>query len=1165
MRRRRNGRQRSVGHSILKLTGGLVILVVLAAGALAVRLGNGPIAVEGVGRKIEAGLHDKFGNGLRFSIGATALVHHGFGPALAIDGLSVSAPDGQPILTAPKAEVSVDTLSLLVGKIVPKRLEVFDVTLRLAVLKNGNLAVEAGGGSKPLFEIGGSPGASASPAAAPIPAEPPTIGNAANPDPPEPPRRAAVMREAAAGILRFLDLLTDPGSAIAAVDRLGIARGTLVIEDRETEARTVYKDLELSFDRRRGAMTFGLSARGPDRRWSIVAVASGAPKSNRHFKLAVDNLSVDELQLAAGTRSLGVDTDMPIDVKLDVGLKSDDTLAEAKGGFHLGPGYIRNDDPDMEPLLISSLQGGFHWDGAHRRVVVEQTRLIERGSHFTVGGEVVPPLDGSEAWAVNLGLIEPGLLAPDRKGQQPVPIMSGDFKGMLLVDQKRFRIDRFAFKAAEGGMAMAADIDWIKGPHIRLGASIDPTPVRVAERVWPNMIAAPVRAWILNNFESGTLQSGTIQVDFDGEALKRMRADRAPSDRSVSLDFAVTGGRVAFLDGVPPLEDVAGVGHITGRTTHFAVNSAKILAHGKTITVDGGSLVVQNANKHPVAAVISAHLNGSVEAVTDILSRDALKPYASIPLDPTTLHGQVDGRLEDTLLLGGPTKTDGVLKVNAKITNFTAEHLIGKESLDNGTLNIVVDDGALKATGQGRFFGGPATFDVTRVGTIAPPNASIALTLDDAARAKVGLSAIPGVTGPMTAHVTAALGNLDKIRAQVELDLTKTNISAAYLGLSKPAGRAAKVSFTALSNNDRLQIDALNVDVGSLQARGMIELGPNNGFQAARLSSLKVSPGDDMKLDVTKTDDVLKLTIRGSTIDARPFLKALTSSPGDNSAMQRNAKAEKREVDGFKGFDVDLKSGILTGFNKEVMSGVDLKLSKRGGQIRQFNVQGRFGRYYVSGSMGASQKIKIAAYDAGALVSFVDLYKHMEGGQLDAVMQMDEDTLSGNLEIQNFVLRDEPAIRRLVAQSTELSAPGQDAAAAKRINAGAVDFKRLKVNFNREGSRLDLRDATMYGPEIGLSVDGWLDYSHDRVAMNGTFVPVFALNNLFAQIPVLGAFLGGKSNEGLLAITFRISGTTSSPTLSINPLSAVTPGFLRNIFGGIVDTPLPAPPGAASR
>ena len=97
----------------------------------------------------------------------------------------------------------------------------------------------------------------------------------------------------------------------------------------------------------------------------------------------------------------------------------------------------------------------------------------------------------------------------------------------------------------------------------------------------------------------------------------------------------------------------------------------------------------------------------------------------------------------------------------------------------------------------------------------------------------------------------------------------------------------------------------------------------------------------------------------------------------------------------------------------------------------------------------------------------------------------------------------------------------------------------------------------MYGSQIGLSVDGWLDYSHDRVGMKGTFVPVFAVNNLFSQIPVFGVFLGGKSNEGLFAITFNISGSASQPTLNINPLSAITPGFLRNIFGPGFEAPTP--------
>ena len=773
----------------------------------------------------------------------------------------------------------------------------------------------------------------------------------------------------------------------------------------------------------------------------------------------------------------------------------------------------------------------------------------------------MPPSREGEPWLVDLALAEPALLAPARKGEEPIAIEQGEFRGRLDFDAKTFFIDRFAFKPRQSGVAIAGALDWTDGPRLRLGISMDPTPVAVVKRLWPAAIASAVRAWCLNHFEAGLITGGTLKIDYNKFDLGRMRGDRAPSDRSVNMDFKVTGGRVRYLDGVPPLDDVIGTGHVTGRTTHLDIEQATTTGGGRTATLTNGTFVVLNADVHPAHATMTAHLSGPVETVTSILARDALKPYASLPLDPSTLHGQIEGELDKAIVLGeAADPSQEALKVDAKVTNFSAERLIGKESLENASLAIKVGDGILHANGQGRLFGGAATFDITKSGS-APPAAVIALTLDEAARAKLGLNAVPGLTGPMTAHINTTLGDPQTMKAQVELDLAKTGVAAAFLGLSKPAGRPAKVAFTVASGSDKMSIDALNVDIGSLQAKGAIDLGADNSFQAARFSSFKISPGDDMKLDVSKGDDAFKLVVRGSTIDARPFLKALTSTPSDSPAMARNAKVEKKDLEAFKGFDIDLKSNILTGFNKEVMSGVELKLSKRNAQIRQFAAQGRFGRQGFSGSMAAGGRMKIAAQDAGALLSFIDLYKHMEGGRLAAAMQMDEDTLGGSLEIYDFVLRDEPAIRSLVATSTNVSAPGENQEAARRIDGGAVDFKRLKVNFQRDGSRLDLRDATMYGPQIGLSVEGWLDYSHDKVGMKGTFVPAFAVNNLFSQIPVFGAFLGGKSNEGLLAITFNISGEASSPSLTINPLSVIAPGFLRNIFG-VLDAPVAGPPAA---
>jgi hypothetical protein len=68
-----------------------------------------------------------------------------------------------------------------------------------------------------------------------------------------------------------------------------------------------------------------------------------------------------------------------------------------------------------------------------------------------------------------------------------------------------------------------------------------------------------------------------------------------------------------------------------------------------------------------------------------------------------------------------------------------------------------------------------------------------------------------------------------------------------------------------------------------------------------------------------------------------------------------------------------------------------------------------------------------------------------------------------------------------------------------------------------------------------------------EVRMRGTFVPLYGLNNMFGQIPIVGLFLGG-SNEGLIGVTYEVVGPPSAPVLRVNPISAVAPGLLRKFF-----------------
>jgi hypothetical protein len=169
----------------------------------------------------------------------------------------------------------------------------------------------------------------------------------------------------------------------------------------------------------------------------------------------------------------------------------------------------------------------------------------------------------------------------------------------------------------------------------------------------------------------------------------------------------------------------------------------------------------------------------------------------------------------------------------------------------------------------------------------------------------------------------------------------------------------------------------------------------------------------------------------------------------------------------------------------------------------------------------------------------------MERGQLTVGMRLGQDTLTGVLVIDDFVLRDEPALRRLMLEG----APPVDTQKSQKIDADVMAFSKLQVRFHRDGSRLDLSEGTMHGEAIGLTVQGSLDFVHDQVDMSGTFVPVYSLNNLFAKIPVVGLILAGGTNEGLIGVNYRITGMASAPTLNINPLSAIAPGIFRQIFG----------------
>jgi hypothetical protein len=323
--------------------------------------------------------------------------------------------------------------------------------------------------------------------------------------------------------------------------------------------------------------------------------------------------------------------------------------------------------------------------------------------------------------------------------------------------------------------------------------------------------------------------------------------------------------------------------------------------------------------------------------------------------------------------------------------------------------------------------------------------------------------------------------------------------------------------------------------------RGSVEFDGTNELQSANFPVFALSDGDKLSLKADRgTDGALRVAMRGDIYDGRNFVK---------SSLASTDKTKQKQED----LDLDIKLGTVAGHNGETLRGLDLKLSRRGGHIRNFVMTSKIGRDTpLNGDLRVRsrdnhQVIYFETEDAGSLFRFTDMYPRMFGGQMWVALDpptQEQSPQIGTIYIRRFVVRGEPALEKVVSGT----AAGPGVQGVPRAGASGVDFSEMRADFTRFPGKMAVRDGVVRGPLVGATVEGNIDYTRDEVHMRGTFVPFYGLNNMFGQIPIVGLFLGGGNKEGLVGINYEAVGPPNAPRITVNPVSAITPGILRKLI-----------------
>jgi hypothetical protein len=345
------------------------------------------------------------------------------------------------------------------------------------------------------------------------------------------------------------------------------------------------------------------------------------------------------------------------------------------------------------------------------------------------------------------------------------------------------------------------------------------------------------------------------------------------------------------------------------------------------------------------------------------------------------------------------------------------------------------------------------------------------------------------------------------------------------------------------------RLEDIVIDGGGVSIKGSLEVDQNGDLLNANFPTYAPSEGDKTTLKADRgADGVLKVVMRGDVFDGRGFLKSAISG------KENDPKAKTKNVD----FDVDVKLGAVAGYSGEALRAVDAKLSRRNGNIKSFVLNGKLGRDTpltgdLRGHAQGRDVIYLETNDAGAFFRFTDTYAKMVGGQLGLAMDpptVEPSAKEGLINVRDFSIKGEASLDRVAAGGPVGVQNG-------------ISFSRLRAEFTRQNGQLTIREGVVKGPTIGATIEGSIDYPGNQVRMSGTFVPMYGLNNMFGQIPIVGLFLGGGSNEGLIGVTYEVVGSPGQPVLRVNPISAMAPGVLRKIFEfgtGKQNNPVEFPP-----
>ncbi|SLN49332.1 YhdP family protein [Oceanibacterium hippocampi] len=350
----------SFAKFFLRMLGGVLAGIMIAAMLIGVRLALGPIEVDFLGPYLEEALTEN-GSPFQVALGQTSLGWEPGERALVVEAGDVAVRDdhGQPVLQVPKFSVSLAASGLMRGRIVPRSAALVGLDLNLLRDREGRIAVAvAGSGRRADFARGADDGADGDDATA---------------------------------FLRELVGIRGDGSLGPGLERLSILESRVTFTDQASESVISAPQADLRFLRAGDALRLGLDA-------EIEAGAGLVPfradaawvagESHYDVTLAFGEIRPSVLPFADALPAVVAGIDVPVSGDLRFAIDLDGRVESIDFAAHSGAGtlYLETLYPDPVTIRNASITGRLSGGGTSLHVA--RAVLALDGPRIAFSGDV---------------------------------------------------------------------------------------------------------------------------------------------------------------------------------------------------------------------------------------------------------------------------------------------------------------------------------------------------------------------------------------------------------------------------------------------------------------------------------------------------------------------------------------------------------------------------------------------------------------------------------------------------------------------------------------------------------------------------------------------------------------------------------------------------------